>query len=78
MDFHLPMAVTQSARGGRTPRAGRFRPVACWPTAAVSTAVNVLTRLDDNSFSWRSVNRTLGGVTLPDGETFILKRTSRR
>ena len=31
-----------------------------------STAVNVITPIDANSFTWRSIKRTLDGVSLPD------------
>jgi hypothetical protein len=31
-----------------------------------STAVNILTPVDANSFTWQSVKRTLDGVRLPD------------
>jgi uncharacterized protein (TIGR02246 family) len=31
-----------------------------------TTAVNVLTQIDDNNFTWQSVKRTLDGVKLPD------------
>ncbi len=31
-----------------------------------STALNIVTRLDANSFTWQSVKRTLDGVRLPD------------
>jgi len=37
-------------------------------------AVNVLTRLDDNAYSWQSVSRTAGGVSLPDSNEIIIKR----
>ena len=41
---------------------------------ATTTAVNVLTKLDENAYSWQSVQRTAGGVSLPDTEEIILKR----
>ena len=31
-----------------------------------STAVNIITPIDANSFTWQSVKRTLDGVRLPD------------
>lgn len=44
-----------------------------------TTAVNLLTKLDDNAYSWRSVSRTAGGVALPDTHEVVIKRkaTSR-
>jgi len=38
------------------------------------SAVNVLTRLDANSFSWQSVKRTLDGVRLPNTPPVTLAR----
>ncbi|MHB8971139.1 MAG: hypothetical protein ACYC3X_17355 [Pirellulaceae bacterium] len=42
--------------------------------AAASRAINVLTRLDDNAYTWQSVRRTAGGMTLPDTDEVVLKR----
>jgi uncharacterized protein (TIGR02246 family) len=39
-----------------------------------TTAVNLLTRLDDNAYTWQSVQRTAGGVSLPDTDEIVLKR----
>ena len=39
-----------------------------------TSAVNILTRLDDNGFSWRSVNRTAGAFRVLDTNEVILKR----
>ncbi len=40
-----------------------------------TTAVNTLTRLDDNAYVWQSTNRTVGGQDLPDTEEVVMKRT---
>ncbi len=39
-----------------------------------TTSVNILQRLDDNAYLWQSVQRTLGGVALPDTDEVVLKR----
>jgi uncharacterized protein (TIGR02246 family) len=39
-----------------------------------TSAVNVLTRLDDNAYAWQSVQRSAGGQVLPDTGEVILKR----
>jgi len=39
-----------------------------------TTAVNLLTRLDDNAYVWQSVQRTAGGAALPDTDEIVLKR----
>jgi uncharacterized protein (TIGR02246 family) len=40
----------------------------------ITTAINLLTRLDDNAYVWQSIQRTAGGVPLPDTEEVVLKR----
>lgn len=39
-----------------------------------TTAVNLLTRLDDNTYVWQSIQRTIGGRTLPDTDEIVVKR----
>ncbi|MCL4202503.1 MAG: SgcJ/EcaC family oxidoreductase [Pirellulaceae bacterium] len=39
-----------------------------------TTAVNRLTRLDDNAYAWQSVRRFLGDVPLPDTNEVVIKR----
>jgi uncharacterized protein (TIGR02246 family) len=39
-----------------------------------TTAVNLLTRLDDNAYVWQSIQRTAGGRSLPDTDEVVLKR----
>jgi len=41
-----------------------------------STAINLLTRLDDNAYAWQSVQRKLGDESLPDSDEVVLKRQS--
>jgi uncharacterized protein (TIGR02246 family) len=68
------------AMGAWTPRSGGWaiESSSILTDGSTSTAVNLIKRIDDNSFSWRSVNRSLGGVGLPDGEPFVLKRAAAR
>jgi uncharacterized protein (TIGR02246 family) len=40
-----------------------------------TTAVNLLTRLDDNAYAWQSVERTVGGQAQADTDEVVLKRT---
>jgi catalase (peroxidase I) len=39
-----------------------------------TSSVNFFVRLDDNAYAWQSVQRTKGGVTLPDTDEVVLKR----
>jgi hypothetical protein len=39
-----------------------------------TSAIVHLTRLDDNAYAWQSVQRTAGGVSLPDTDEVVLKR----
>jgi uncharacterized protein (TIGR02246 family) len=39
-----------------------------------STAVNIVTPIDANSFTWQSIKRTLDGVSLPDTPSVIIVR----
>src|SRR5262245_8256452 len=41
----------------------------------ITTAVNLLTKLDDDAYVWQSIQRTAGGAPLPDTEEIVLKRT---
>ena len=41
-----------------------------------TSAVNILTRLDDNAYTWQSVQRSAGGQSLPDTGEVVLKRQS--
>lgn len=42
----------------------------------ITTAVNHLTKLDDNAYVWQSVQRTLGGNPVADTGQVVLKRSS--
>jgi uncharacterized protein (TIGR02246 family) len=42
-----------------------------------TTAVNRLTRLDDNAYAWQSVERTVGGEPVPDTDEVVHKRSSK-
>jgi uncharacterized protein (TIGR02246 family) len=39
-----------------------------------TSAVNVLTKIDDNAYSWRAVQRTAGGTALPNTDEVVMKR----
>ena len=39
-----------------------------------TTSTNLLRRLDDNAYVWRSINRTIGGVVISDTDEVVLKR----
>jgi len=41
-----------------------------------TTAVNVLTKLDDNAYAWQSVQRSAGEQRLPDTEEVVLRRSA--
>lgn len=38
-------------------------------------AVNIMTRLDDNTFTWQSVRRDINGTSLPDTARITVERT---
>ena len=40
----------------------------------LTTAMNQLRRLDDNAYVWQSVQRTAGGIAIPDTDEVVLKR----
>ena len=40
-----------------------------------TTAMNLLTRIDDNAYSWKSVSRTAGGVSIHDTDEVVIKRS---
>jgi uncharacterized protein (TIGR02246 family) len=40
-----------------------------------TSAINTLTRIDDNAYSWQATQRTAGGAALPNTEEIIMKRT---
>jgi uncharacterized protein (TIGR02246 family) len=41
-----------------------------------STATNILTQLDDDSFTWQSIDRTVDGEVLPNVPEMVVTRTS--
>jgi uncharacterized protein (TIGR02246 family) len=43
-------------------------------SGGITTAVNTLTRLDENAYVWQSIQRTAGGQSLPDTEEVVLRR----
>jgi uncharacterized protein (TIGR02246 family) len=46
------------------------------PSGAETRAVNLLTKLDDNAYSWQSVARNAAGQSLADTGEIILKRVT--
>lgn len=44
------------------------------PDGRKSSAVNIMTRVDDSSFSWQSTQRAVGGDLLPDVEEVLVVR----
>src|SRR5262249_51699177 len=44
------------------------------PDGTETLAVNIITRLNDNEFVWRSVDRTVGDNEVPDAEPVKLVR----
>jgi uncharacterized protein (TIGR02246 family) len=44
------------------------------PDGAKSSAVNIIRKLDNNSFTWRTVQRSVGGDMLPDVEEVTIVR----
>ncbi len=40
----------------------------------LTTAINQLRRLDDNAYVWQSIQRTAGGMGIPDTDEVVLKR----
>jgi uncharacterized protein (TIGR02246 family) len=41
----------------------------------ITTAVNLLTKLDDNAYAWKSVQRTAGGHPLSDTDEVVIRRS---
>ncbi len=42
-----------------------------------ATAVNLLNRLDDNAYAWKSIQRIMGSESLPDTDEVIYKRQAK-
>jgi hypothetical protein len=42
-----------------------------------TSAVNHLSRLDDNAYAWQSVERYLGELALPDTGEVVIKRLQK-
>ncbi len=43
-----------------------------------TSSVNQLRRLDDNAYVWQSVQRSLGGVALPDTDEVVIRRSKSK
>jgi uncharacterized protein (TIGR02246 family) len=48
--------------------------VSMLPGGVESRAVNLLKRLDDNAYAWKSINRNVAGAAQPNTDEVILKR----
>ncbi|WP_236621428.1 YybH family protein [Rhodopirellula sallentina] len=48
------------------------------PDGSVSTSTNILTYVDNNQFTWQSVNRVVGGQLLPNVSEVVVKRDVKR
>jgi hypothetical protein len=44
------------------------------PDGGKTSAVNIITRVDDNSFTWQSVNREVNGDILPNVDEVLVVR----
>jgi uncharacterized protein (TIGR02246 family) len=44
------------------------------PDGSRSSAVNIITRVDDNAFTWQSINREVGGDILPNVDEVLVVR----
>jgi len=44
------------------------------PDGSKSSSVNIITHLDDNAFTWQSVNREVGGELLPNIDEVVVVR----
>jgi hypothetical protein len=44
------------------------------PDGGKSTATNIMTRIDDNSFTWQSINRGVDGELLPNVAEVVIVR----
>ena len=44
------------------------------PDGSRSSAVNIITRVDDDSFTWQSINREVGGDILPNVDEVLVVR----
>lgn len=40
----------------------------------MTTSINQLRRLDDNAHVWQSIQRTIGGIAIPDTDEVVMKR----
>jgi uncharacterized protein (TIGR02246 family) len=45
------------------------------PDGKKSSATNIITKVDDNSFTWQSINREVDGVVLPNVEEVLIVRS---
>lgn len=55
--------------------AGSFEGISA--AGAPTTAVNTISKLDENAFAWKSIHRTLAGRPLPDTDEVVVRRAPR-
>jgi hypothetical protein len=47
------------------------------PTGQNTQAFNAITRLDNNAYSWQSMQRTIDGIPVADTDEVVVKRQSK-
>lgn len=55
-------------------KAWHIQAVGTSPDGSKSSAVNIITYVDDNTFTWQSVNRVAGGELLPNVDEVVVVR----
>lgn len=61
-----------------TPGGWTINTVGLRPDGAETHAINLLTKLDENAYSWRSLQRSIGMESLPDTGEVVLKRAEAK
>ena len=65
------------AEGRWTQKGGRWSitSTGTLPDGGKASSVNVITRVDDDQFKWKSLNRTAGGELLPNIDEVVVVRS---
>ena len=74
--YSIPTAVTARALGPKKEQ-WFIQNTATLPDGGKATSVNIITRLDDNSFKWESVNREIDGEILPNADPVVVVRSRK-
>ena len=69
-----PTARSPRRRGSTAATAGSSAIAACCPTAARPRMINVMKQVDENSFTWQTIERTAGDELLPNIDEIQLVR----